>query len=500
MPARIMGGWGSLFASAAVLIAPASQAQECRSGPEARPKIVGGQAAQLRYWPGQAVLRLHAKNDKASHYFCGGSAISQRWVLTAAHCVAELRENLQTTFSNAEGKTLLGSLEVVIGVDNLDAVTDENIFAIQQVVVRDGYKDASHGNDIALLELARPYVGPMHRVSLMARTDPHTPPGAQVRVAGFGLLQAGAAIKFYRARGQSYSTGSRLLQEAAIPTVAREDCRAHYADMGVQIIDEQICAGLESGGRDSCQGDSGGPLFGYDRAGCPFQIGVVSWGADCGRPGDYGVYTTLSYHAAWITSHTGPLIAVAPADVDTAAADVVTKEFIAQALAQLSDALPAAKGHVRVNIEGGERVPVGKEVVFVVQSEVAGRLVVVDISAAGEVVQVLPNRYTPAHSAARIAAGAKLTVPSAEYGFTGFRAVEPLGAGALIALVVPDSFPIAALAGKKEQLARGFVPVQTPTNYLMNLVEQVVATAADRGADLHARRWALGVTSYEIVR
>jgi Trypsin len=116
-PTRSFAGWcGGLIAPAVCMLSLPSLAQECRNDPEARPKIVAGQSAELRFWPGQAVLRLHAKRDSTAHYFCGGSAVSSSWVLTAAHALAR--------------------------------------------------------NDIALLKLKRPYQGPLHRISLQAGTDP----------------------------------------------------------------------------------------------------------------------------------------------------------------------------------------------------------------------------------------------------------------------------------------------------------------------------------------
>jgi len=63
-------------------------AQVCRSS-EPRAKIVGGDPARLAHWPGQALLRISAKNAHKALYLCGGSAINERWVLTAAHCVDE---------------------------------------------------------------------------------------------------------------------------------------------------------------------------------------------------------------------------------------------------------------------------------------------------------------------------------------------------------------------------------------------------------------------------
>src|SRR4026207_1464517 len=80
-------------------------AQECRgSAPTARPRIVGGDRAQLKHWPGQALLRAYAKGSKAGLYLCGGAAINERWVLTAAHCVDDIKADLRKTFSDRSGK------------------------------------------------------------------------------------------------------------------------------------------------------------------------------------------------------------------------------------------------------------------------------------------------------------------------------------------------------------------------------------------------------------
>src|SRR5262245_31685715 len=64
---------------------------ECQS---ARTKIVGGSDARLVDWPGQAAIRLHSEAGDRSLYFCGGTAIDDRWVLTAAHCMADYTDRL----------------------------------------------------------------------------------------------------------------------------------------------------------------------------------------------------------------------------------------------------------------------------------------------------------------------------------------------------------------------------------------------------------------------
>ena len=45
------------------------------------PRIVGGIEATPHSWPHQVALFID------DMYFCGGSLISNEWVLTAAHCM-----------------------------------------------------------------------------------------------------------------------------------------------------------------------------------------------------------------------------------------------------------------------------------------------------------------------------------------------------------------------------------------------------------------------------
>jgi secreted trypsin-like serine protease len=486
-----------IFVTAAVCPLP-SVAQECREVVGAT-RIVGGQDAKLKYWPGQAVLR--ASNARRALYLCGGAAINDRWVLTAAHCLAEI---------SADGTLKEGTLEVVLGVEDLGSVRDENIFAVEKIVKHDGYAKAStSGLDIALIRLKRPYAGPTARLSLQSATDPQTPPGAQVRVAGFGSLKSGAPARTFKgADGRPYLAGSNKLLEALLPTVAGDECKARYPQ--AKIDSEQLCAGLETGGRDSCQGDSGGPLVAYDLRGCPFQVGIVSWGAGCAGAKDYGVYTRVSYHAAWITSIAGTVKSVAPDDVTAEPPSTVASAFTRVARAQLEELLPDAKDRVHLALKGGNRVTLGSEVALTVRSDIAGRLIVIDVGAGGDVVQILPNKFTPPNQTARVTAGGEITIPGPEYGFTGFKATEPTGKGQLLALVVPDTFPVAAYADARAR-TRSFTPVNTPTSYLMNLVQHVKTTLQDsaenrgagtaKGSARTARaNWGLGEAEYEITK
>jgi len=88
---------------------------------------------------------------------------------------------------------------------------------------------------------------------------------------------------------------SDVLRQVVVPIV---DCQ-QFASMRDHVTDNMICAGYQSGGKDSCQGDSGGPLVSKQRYSWILH-GIVSWGKGCALAGRPGAYTKVFNYLSWI--------------------------------------------------------------------------------------------------------------------------------------------------------------------------------------------------------
>ena len=520
-------GFALLFLCSTSMTAHA-QAGTC----SVRSKIVGGEFARITAWPGIAAMRLHSKAKSISSYTCGGTAIAQNWVLTAAHCVHKFIDGPSSQIEDDNGSVFPAKLQVVMRNDRLTDAKDADVFDVDKVVIHPKYLadilnaranpnpetalaleqdlPITKGNDIALLRLARNFRGRTARLSLSPRTDPSDRRRQKVRVAGFGRTHNNIfqqATKKYTSTNRPgyFFAGSNRLKQATLLSTSTAKCSRFYSKVNPrpEIGDLQICAGLEQGGEDSCNGDSGGPLVSYDVEGCPYQIGVVSWGKNrCGVGESYSVYTRVSAHARWIQDVVGELPSV-PANAVAASSDRISLADSLDAIGQLQDLLGSATGKVtlRISENGRQRIRLGEKLVFRATSSISGRLILIDINANGEVLLIFPNKYVRGDEIGKISAGDTISVPGAGYGFTAFQAVEPVGKSRMIALIVPEDFDLSRVGASPSIRTKGMVPINEPTNYLARFIRQIerfFIGSRSSGNDQQAK-WAYSVTEYEIV-
>ncbi|XP_026018390.1 serine protease 27-like [Astatotilapia calliptera] len=233
------------------------------------PRIVGGEDAAPGSWPWQVSL------SKDGSFFCGGSLISNDWVLTAAHCITPA--DLHTTKVTLGHNTASGP--------NPNAVT----VTLENIICHPDYNALTYENDMCLLQLSTPvnftdYIQPV----CLAAAGSTFNNGTSSWVTGFGTLESGGLTP-------------EILQEVNVPIVGNNQCRCELQNFAA-ITDNMICAGLQNGGKDSCQGDSGGPLVTKDNSGIWIQSGVVSFGQGCALPNSPGVYARVSQYQNWINT------------------------------------------------------------------------------------------------------------------------------------------------------------------------------------------------------
>ena len=250
-------------------------------------RIVGGQQVDnAEHFPWQA--RFQACFLAAgSCGLCGATIISDRWLVTAAHCTKES--------DPAEDADPASSTVRVGQIQNSQSSAQGTLYLLSAIINHPDYNpnDISDGADITLLltQTAMALSSTVHPACL-PQNNLCLEYGSDVYVSGYGTTSSGGSLP-------------SNLRWVDVKIVSWDDCSSSYGNGRSYNL---TCAGFDQGGKDSCQGDSGGPLV-AKISDVYYLYGVVSYGSGCAAPDYYGVYSTVTAHLRWIMLTTADVYA-----------------------------------------------------------------------------------------------------------------------------------------------------------------------------------------------
>ncbi|XP_050677510.1 brachyurin-like isoform X3 [Leptidea sinapis] len=231
-------------------------------------RIAGGSLSTLGQFPYQAGL-ISDIIGLSGNGVCGGSLLSARSVVTAAHCWFD-GINRAWRFT-----VVLGSVTLFHGGTRIQTTFVRTHPSWFPLLVR---------NDVAVIDL-------LQAVQFSATISPislPTPQEAQETFTGYQAIASG-----YGLTGDDHElTNQQHLSHVTLTVISNEICSIAFPSV---LQNSNICTSGR-GGASTCRGDSGGPLV-AEVAKRPILIGIVSFGitfgCEIGYPAAYARVTSF---------------------------------------------------------------------------------------------------------------------------------------------------------------------------------------------------------------
>ncbi|XP_017070154.2 seminase [Drosophila eugracilis] len=223
-----------------------------------QPRIVGGTTTTLSA-VGGFVVNLRYDGS----FYCGGSLVSSKHVVTAAHCLKDKKA---------------GRITVQGGVSKLSQTGV--VRRVSKFFIPNSFSSSSLNWDVGVIRLQSSLTG--SGITTIPLCQVQWKAGDYMRVSGWGTTRYGN------------SNPSNQLRTVRIELIRKKTCQKAYQNRDT-LTASTFCA--RSNGKDSCSGDSGGGAI-FNNQLC----GIVSWGLGCANAKYPGVYTSVHRVRSFIVS------------------------------------------------------------------------------------------------------------------------------------------------------------------------------------------------------
>jgi len=231
--------------------------------------IVGGTVTRKNEYPWQVAF----VRGKGYYPHCGGSIVSSKTIVTAAHCL--------------DGASIDDFL-IVVGEHDISVNDGEKYVKACSIKMHNKYNKKNFDYDYAIITLC-------HQLEFSTSVSPVCLPDNQGQ--GSEYEDRSATVSGW---GTMWSGGDQPLKlnSVNLKTMKNKKCYGLGGYPSYAITDRMICAA--DPGKDSCQSDSGGPLVIQNNKGSYELAGIVSYGKGCAWEKFPGVYARVTNQLGWI--------------------------------------------------------------------------------------------------------------------------------------------------------------------------------------------------------
>ncbi|CAO1429536.1 unnamed protein product [Diamesa hyperborea] len=256
-------------------------------------RVSFGRDTALYQFPWSALLKY--QKDDVFIFKCGGSLISDNYVMTAAHCLKKQNPHVLVAVR-------LGEYDLSHEIDCSDEEDPDSCapayqdIAVAKFMFNADYNDkVISSSDIGIVKLIILFnLENVQPICLPFSDELRNFNYKSLIISGWGATENN--IK------------SDILQEAELSLVSITECQQFYTTQ-VVLTDKQFCASNKDNANiGNCKGDSGGAITGLATEHKKIkyvQYGIVSAGlTECGTTNTgFGIYTKVSSFLQWILDH-----------------------------------------------------------------------------------------------------------------------------------------------------------------------------------------------------